>query len=122
MLTTEIPTTAAACHEGHPDSIVGFTLSTLAGTAGFGHRYLSMTVGMSFRDMISIRSTLITHWCLALHLKRTCLARSHSDRNCHRLAAELGYEVRQTFRPSRLVAYLVSRLGPEPRALLNFMN
>ena len=69
MLTTEIPTTAAACHEGHPDSIVGFALSTLAGTAGFGHRYLSMTVGMSFRDMISTRSTLITHRCLALQFK-----------------------------------------------------
>ena len=69
MLTTEIPTTAAACHEGHPDSIVGFTLSTLAGTTGFGHRYVSMTIGMSFRDMISIRSTLITHRGSLLPLK-----------------------------------------------------
>jgi hypothetical protein len=80
VLTAEIPTTAAACHKGHPDSIVGFALSTLAGTAGFGHRYLSMTVGMGFRDMISICSTLITHRGSLLPLK-TDLSESYESRS-----------------------------------------
>jgi len=37
VLTTEIPTAPVACHEGHPDSILGFASITLASTAGFGH-------------------------------------------------------------------------------------
>lgn len=84
MLTTEIPTTAAACHKGHPDSIVGFTLSTLAGTAGFGHRYLSMTGRMSSQTILrmmwrlpqdvarvlhTVSPPLLTHRCSALQFK-----------------------------------------------------
>ena len=50
VLTTEIPTAAAARHEGHPDSVFGFASRTLAGAAGFGHRYVSRIVGLSARD------------------------------------------------------------------------
>ncbi len=43
MRTTEIPAAAVTRHEGHPDSVFGFTLITLAGTAGFGHYDISIT-------------------------------------------------------------------------------
>lgn len=43
VFTTEIPAAAVARHEGHPDSISGFALFTLASATGFGHRYGSMT-------------------------------------------------------------------------------
>jgi hypothetical protein len=52
VFTTEVPATAAACHEGHPDSINGFALIALTGTAGFGHRYISMTGRLSFQDIL----------------------------------------------------------------------
>jgi hypothetical protein len=82
--TTEVPATAAACHESHPHSIVGLALRTLAGTAGFGHRYVSMTGRLSsqnilpmmwriLQDMAHIRhrvsAPLLTHRCSALQFK-----------------------------------------------------
>jgi hypothetical protein len=85
VFTTEVPATAAACHEGHPDSIVGFALSTLAGTAGFGHCYVSMTDRiMRYRNILrmmwrilqdgayvrhTVSAPLLTHRCSALQFK-----------------------------------------------------
>ena len=57
--TTEIPTAAVARHEGHLDSILGFTLITLAGTAGFGHCYVSTTGCMSSRNVMSLDVVII---------------------------------------------------------------
>jgi len=54
VLTTEIPAAAVARHEGHPDSVFGFALITLAGAAGFGHRYVSTTDRLSSPDVISM--------------------------------------------------------------------
>jgi hypothetical protein len=52
VLTTEIPAAPVTRHEGHPDSIFGFTSITLASTAGFGHRYVSTTVVLALGTVI----------------------------------------------------------------------
>jgi hypothetical protein len=54
VLTAEIPTAADARHEGHPHSVFGFTSNTLAGAAGFGHCYVSMTGRIEFSGHHSI--------------------------------------------------------------------
>lgn len=99
MLTAEIPAAAVARHEGHPDSILGFALITLASATGFGHRYISTTGRMSSRDIISmmwrlpqemarirhtISCTLITHRGSSLQLKTDMRwsCESQSQRHC----------------------------------------
>lgn len=52
VLTTEIPATAVARHESHPDSIFGFASITLTSATGFGHRYVSTTGCNSSRNVI----------------------------------------------------------------------
>ena len=101
MLTAEIPTAAAARHEGHPNSIFGFASITLASTTGFGHCYISTTGRMSSRDIISIMwrllgevarirhtdsCTLITHRSSSLQLKTDMRwsCESQSQRHCRK--------------------------------------
>jgi hypothetical protein len=52
VLTAEKPAAAAARHKGHPDSIFCFASITLAGAAGFGHRYISTADRFSSWDII----------------------------------------------------------------------
>ena len=93
VLTTEITTAAAACHEGHPDSIFGFASITLAGTTGFGHRSVSAIgrlrswgvnpfVRRLLREMSRVRhtahSTLISHRYVPLQFK-TDLRRTYES-------------------------------------------
>lgn len=96
VLTTEVPATAAACHEGHPDSIVGFALITLTGTAGFGHRYVSMTGRLSSQNILRMMwrllqdvarvchpmsAPLLTHRCSTLQFKTDmCCSSSFQSR------------------------------------------
>jgi len=108
VLTTEIPAAAAARHEGHLDSVFGFTLITLAGTAGFGHRSVSTTGCLSSQDVMSmiwrllqevahirhiVRSTLKTYRCSSLHRVKSdkrWSRTSQSHRHCRTASQSCG--------------------------------
>ncbi len=123
MLTTEVPTTATACHEGHPDSIVGFALSTLAGTAGFGHRYVSMTGRLSSQNILrmmwrllqdaahvrhTVRAPLLTHRCSALQFKTNMgCSLSFQSRRPHCEPPRIAIQVSQDFARLRLCRWRV---------------
>jgi len=73
MLTTEIPAAATAGHEGHLDSVFGFALITLAGTAGFGHRHVSTTGCRRSQDLMSMISTLLQEVASVRHIVNSAL-------------------------------------------------